>query len=90
MLIQLPIMILICSLRDLKTLSIFSTIANVLQSIGLVIILIALVDDLPPSWTRSQFNGFEKLPLYFGTVIYAFEGIGIVLPLQKGIKKFKC
>ena len=74
MLLELPLMILFCFIRDLRTLSIFSTIANVLQSIGLVIILIALFEDLPPSWERKQWAGFEKLPLYFGTVVYAFEG----------------
>lgn len=90
MLIELPLMIGFCSIRDLKTLSIFSTLANALQSVGLVIILIALFDNLSPSWERPQFAGFDKLPLYFGTVVYAFEGIGIVLPLQKGKQYIHC
>ena len=85
MLIELPFMIAFCCIRDLKTLSIISTIANVLQSIGLVIILVALLDNLPPSWDRKQWAGFDKLPLYLGTVVYAFEGIGIVLPLQVSV-----
>ena len=82
MLIELPFMIGFCCIRNLKTLSIISTIANILQTIGLVIILVALLDNLPPTWDRKQWAGFDKLPLYFGTVVYAFEGIGIVLPLQ--------
>lgn len=90
MLIELPFMIAFCFIRDLKTLSIISMIANILQSIGLVIILVALLDNLPPSWDRKQWAGFDKLPLYFGTVVYAFEGIGIVLPLQVGAFVLLC
>lgn len=87
MVIELPFMILYCFIRDLKTLSIFSTLANVLQSIGIVLIFSNLLTDLPPSWDRPTFASWSTLPLYFGTVVYAFEGIGIVLPLQKEMKE---
>lgn len=75
MLIELPLMIFYCFVRNLKTLSIFSTLANALQSVGLILIFVNLMQALPPSWDRPAFGSLERLPLYFGTVVYAFEGL---------------
>jgi len=86
MLIILLPMLLLASIRNLKYLSPVSMLANILQFTGLGIIFYYLFQDLPYSWERKAFASWGQLPLYFGTAIYAFEGIGVVLPLENQMK----
>jgi len=79
-------MLLLASIRNLKYLSPVSMLANLLQFVGLGIIFYYLLQDLPFTWERKLFATWGQLPLYFGTAIYAFEGIGVVLPLENQMK----
>ena len=83
--ILLPMLVLV-SIRNLKYLSPVSMLANLLQFVGLGIIFYYLLQDIPPISERKLFSSWGQLPLYFGTAIYAFEGIGIVLPLENEMK----
>lgn len=58
-----------------------------LQTVGLVIVLVNLVQDIPSSNKVKAYNSIEKFPLFMGTAVYAFEGIGLVLPLQKEMRE---
>ena len=69
-----------------RYLSPVSMLANLLQFVGLGIIFYYLLQDLPFTWERKIFATWGQLPLYFGTAIYAFEGIGVVLPLENQMK----
>lgn len=72
-------------LRHLKYLAPFSMLANVITFFGLLVILqhcfrnLQSIEDLP------AFNTWGGLALYFGTAIYAFEGIGVVCEILKFI-----
>lgn len=45
-----------------------------------------LLHDLPRTDTVKPVASWATLPLYFGTAIYAFEGIGVVLPLENNMR----
>lgn len=75
--IFLPIL-LTALIRNLKYLAPFSTIANALMIIGIVIVMYYATENLPRVNERQYFAKLSQLPLFFGTTIYAFEGIGLV------------
>jgi len=76
----------LCAIRNLKYLSPFSMLANLLQFVALGFIFYYLMQDLPYTWERKKFSTWGQIPLYFGTAIYTFEGIGVILPLENQMK----
>lgn len=87
MLLLLPFVIVLNFIKSLRHLSIASAIANLLQSTGLLIVFYNLMQELPHTWERPAFVDIKRFPLYMGIAIYAFEGIGLVLPLQKEMRE---
>lgn len=73
----LPIL-LTALIRNLKFLAPFSTLANALMIIGIVIVMYYATQDLPNVAERHYVAKLTQIPLFFGTTIYAFEGIGLV------------
>lgn len=53
---------------------------------GIAIIFHYILQDLPNTNSVPSHATWAQLPLYFGTAIYAFEGIGVVLPLENNMK----
>ncbi|KAM3968552.1 proton-coupled amino acid transporter-like protein pathetic isoform 1-T1 [Aphomia sociella] len=82
----LPLLILMNLLRNLKYLAPFSMIANLLVGTGMGITFYYLFQDIPSIHDRSPFTGIERLPTFFGTAIFALEGIGVVMPLENNMK----
>ncbi|KAG8251372.1 hypothetical protein J6590_081406 [Homalodisca vitripennis] len=72
--------------RNLKFLVPFSVLANILTGAGVILTMYISMHDLPPVTSRNAVGSISTIPLFFGTIIYCFEGVGLVLPLQSEMK----
>ncbi|XP_059475190.1 proton-coupled amino acid transporter-like protein CG1139 [Neocloeon triangulifer] len=84
-LLLLP-MIVLNWVKSLKYLTPVSLFASILTVVGLGIIFFYMLQDLPPASSRPAVASWKQLPLFFGTAIYAFEGIGVILPLENNMQ----
>eukprot|EP00095_Tigriopus_kingsejongensis_P012186 maker-scaffold521_size146803-snap-gene-0.10 protein:Tk12186 transcript:maker-scaffold521_size146803-snap-gene-0.10-mRNA-1 annotation:"proton-coupled amino acid transporter 4" len=83
----LPFMIAICMIKNLRYLSPFSVVANIFQFVGLGIIFYYIFrEPLPHSASLPWVANVSRLPLFFGTAIFAIEGISVVLPIENQMK----
>uniref|UniRef100_A0A1B6C7H6 Amino acid transporter transmembrane domain-containing protein n=2 Tax=Clastoptera arizonana TaxID=38151 RepID=A0A1B6C7H6_9HEMI len=79
-------MILLNWVNNLKYLTPVSMLAAILTSVGLGITFFYMLQGLPRTSSVHAFSSWKQLPLFFGTAIYAFEGIGVVLPLENNME----
>uniref|UniRef100_A0A1B0BN92 Amino acid transporter transmembrane domain-containing protein n=1 Tax=Glossina palpalis gambiensis TaxID=67801 RepID=A0A1B0BN92_9MUSC len=69
-------------IRSLKSLVPFSMLANVMVITGFSCILIYIFEDLPPLSDRKMFNTIRKYPLFFGTVLFSMESVGVIIAIE--------
>lgn len=65
-------------IMNLKYLAPFSMFANVCMTIGIGVVFYYAFQALPPIGDREFIGKATNIPLYFGTAMFAFEGIALV------------
>ncbi|CAH0703678.1 unnamed protein product [Spodoptera exigua] len=83
--ILLPL-VLINWVRDLKYLAPFSAIANAVTIVSFGIILYYIFRETPTLEGKVPAGKLANFPLFFGTVLFALEAIGVILPLENEMK----
>lgn len=63
---------------NLKYLAPFSSVANVCMAVGIGVVFYYALQNVPAISERKYVGDLSSLPLFFGTAIYAFEGIALV------------
>ncbi|XP_050681619.1 proton-coupled amino acid transporter-like protein pathetic [Leptidea sinapis] len=79
-------LVLICQIRNLKFLVPISLLANILIVVVFCITLYYVFTDLPPVSEREMVASISQWPLFLSTVIFAMEGIGVVMPVENEMK----
>lgn len=85
LIIFLPLLAINC-LKNLKILAPFSTLANIVTFIGLGFVLYYVFQDLPELSSIPMVGPIERYPLYFGTVLFALEAVGVFIALEANMK----
>lgn len=86
--ILLPL-ILINWIRNLKFLAPLSTVANAVTFVSFGIILYYIFRETPSFEGKAPVGQVQNFPLYFGTVLFALEAIGVIMPLENEMEKPK-
>lgn len=84
-------LILLTFVRNLDRLAPLSGIANLTLAFGLFVILYYCYSHINSISTETppMVAPVSKWPLFFGTVVYSFEAIGMVLPLENRMSQPK-
>lgn len=75
---------LLSFMRSMKTTSYFSFIATTSVFVGLVLMLIFVFVDLPPTSDVVPVNT-KAFSVFLGIVLFSFEGIGLALPINNSM-----
>ncbi|CAH1713516.1 proton-coupled amino acid transporter-like protein CG1139 isoform X1 [Aphis gossypii] len=82
-------LILISWVRNLKLLAPFSSIATCMTIVSFTLIFYYIFRESPSFVGREPVGTVNSIPLFFGTVLFAMEAIGMVLPLENEMKNPK-
>ncbi|KAF4041917.1 Transmembrane amino acid transporter protein [Phytophthora infestans] len=83
-----PVLLMLSWVRTLRRITPFSSLANLAVLSGIIIVFYYSIDYWKHPKTPRESSllvDWSKLPEFYGTAVYSFEGIGLVLPIQNAM-----
>ncbi|CAH0390796.1 unnamed protein product [Bemisia tabaci] len=80
-------LILISMVRNLKLISPLASLGHIFVMICFSIIFYYIFRDIPNIAERKPVGTMQGIPLFFGTVLFAMEAIGSVMPVKNEMAK---
>ncbi|KAH7815795.1 putative amino acid transporter ANT1 [Monocercomonoides exilis] len=84
--IMIVVFFLMSFIRSLKVTALFSFFANISLLVALILLVIGVILGGTKVGTPVAWN-FKGFPTFFGIVLFAFEGAGLVLPIHGSMAK---
>ncbi|XP_047543390.1 proton-coupled amino acid transporter-like protein CG1139 [Vanessa atalanta] len=76
--------------KDLKLLTPFSSISNVVTAFGFILVFFYLIeDDVTIEEEKLQLKAYKEIPFFIGTTLFALEAVGVVLALEYNMENPK-
>jgi len=88
-----PLVVLICLIRRFKWLAPFGLVGYIAIMFGLGVVMEYCFKDqllngqTQITWDRVNHMDYKTLPIFFGIAVYIFEGIGLVIDMEKAMTK---
>ncbi|KAJ0392293.1 hypothetical protein P43SY_005148 [Pythium insidiosum] len=85
-----PIILMLSWIRTLNRITPFSSLANVAVFLGISIVFYYSIDYANnPTKPRLEpvHVDYRQFPEFYGTAVYSFEGIGLILPIQNEMRQ---
>ncbi|XP_023933886.2 proton-coupled amino acid transporter-like protein CG1139 [Bicyclus anynana] len=76
--------------KDLKLLTPFSSISNIVTLLGFILVFFYLIeDDVTLDNEKLELKGYREIPVFVGVTLFALEAVGVVLALEFNMEKPK-
>ncbi|GLE09580.1 hypothetical protein PINS_up021308 [Pythium insidiosum] len=85
-----PIILMLSWIRTLNRITPFSSLANIAVFLGISIVFYYSIEFANnPTKPRQEpvHVDFSQFPEFYGTAVYSFEGIGLILPIQNEMRQ---
>ncbi|XP_003694667.1 proton-coupled amino acid transporter-like protein pathetic [Apis florea] len=82
----IPAVLLLGQVRNLKFMVPFSIVANLSMITGFAVTLYYIFNDIKIPSHVKPIASIEQLPSFFATVLFAIEGIGVVMPVENSMR----